>query len=183
MLLLLHIIIGTGIVALVPTVDAQPVVTPGARIRLVQAESRKVGPIGTFMQLSGDTLTLQDELAVVRTIPMVGYRVEIGGGRHRRVGTGALIGAGVGLAAGVVYINSVDNSLPCGRNASGDCVLREAGDAIAMGLVVVGVGAGAIIGAIIGLTPHERWTPAVLQPQVSFSPTNAGWRLGFKLTF
>ncbi|MBL8961334.1 MAG: hypothetical protein JNJ98_15865 [Gemmatimonadetes bacterium] len=182
MALSLPVIIGVCLLAFATVASAQPVVTPGARIRLVQTDSRTVAHVGTFVRLSGDTLALQDKLGVVRTLPMTGYRVEVGGGLHRHVGTGALLGAGVGLAAGFVFVTSFDNSVPCGSNASGDCVVREAGEALAMGFVVVGAGAGAIIGAIIGLVPHERWTPAVLQPQVSFSPNHAGWRLGFKLT-
>ena len=179
---LLHVIIGTGIACIVPTVDAQAAVAPGTRIRLVAVESKKVTHRGAFIRFSADTLTFRDERAVVYSIPMAGYRVEVADGRHRHVGSGAALGAGLGFAAAVVLTTSFDNSLPCGNDGSGNCAARDLGDDLEMGFLVLSAGAGAIVGAIVGMIPRERWKATDLQPQVSPATTTGGWRVGFKLT-
>jgi hypothetical protein len=164
--------------------QAQPVVTPGARIRLVQVDSKKVDYVGSFMQLSGDTLTLRDEFAVVRTIPLAGYRVETGGGRHRHILPGAALGAGAGLLVGLVAQGIRDGSRDCAfRSIDGSCARQDVEEAVDMATVVYGVVVGGVIGGTLGVIPHERWTAAVLQPQVSMAPTGGVWSVGFTVKF
>jgi hypothetical protein len=176
-----RMIIGACGVVLATAAHAQPVVTPGARIRLVQVDSGRVDYVGRFMRRSGDTLTLQLESALVRTVAMSRYRVELGGGRHRHVLAGTLIGATVGMGVGVLLDSGSDDCiLP---RSDGTCASRRVQNSLSMVGLVLTSFAGGVVGGLVGMVPHEEWTAAVFLPQVEVAPARGVWRVGFSLTF
>lgn len=102
--------------------------------------------------------------------------LQIGGGRKRNPGTGALLGAGAGLGLGVLAAATLDDCwLGTSRFWFDLCEGDE--DVLILGSIVAGAAWGALIGWFI---KTERWVdvpPAAL----TLEPDGGGVRLGFEV--
>jgi hypothetical protein len=123
---------------------------PGDRIRATPGAKFGDLVIGQFVRSTPDSIWLRpQELRQPIALALGhGLRIDRSLGRHSRVGTGALVGAGVGAAVTVLFLSGF-----CGGDnlCDGDEQVRAAA---IFGLPSIAVGAG--IGALI---KTERWTP------------------------
>ncbi len=143
----------------------EAVVEAGTRVRVRtaeiggeagQIEARDTRFVGHVDRVSADSLWVRLDssdgplLAVDRTTIQ---ELEVSSGRKRNVGKGALWGAGVGLALGILGAVAVDD---CGVLNDDDffdfCEGEEA--TIILGSTAAGAGWGALIGLLI---TSERW--------------------------
>lgn len=159
-----------------PSTQSELPIAPGTRVR-VTADNLVTPLIANFLELRGDTLILFEEGAgrgiwsvalgqVQRLEATAGDR-----GLHRPyIVRGALVGAGAGAIAGLVFASALEPSDPD----------REYSRPLT-GLVGAAVGAG--IGALIGSRfTTEAWMPVPLPRGLSLRPGRAGL-LGLTVVF
>jgi hypothetical protein len=151
-----------------------PAPDSGARVRVRFTEagtSRQVTGTLTFRDADSVTVVTEKEAATAPATSRSGPRppqrspgpmrvsipraeissVQVSAGRHSSVGTGALIGAGVGVAGGV----TVGVLALCGN--SSDFICFDNGGQVALFAGLTGAGCAAI-GALVGaLATHEHW--------------------------
>jgi hypothetical protein len=129
---------------------------PGSRVRvhLTTPQPRLVR--GRLVSADADSLRLltesgRDTLA----FSTVGVsQLDTTAGRRTRTGKGALLGAGIGAAAGLTL-----GLAATAEGCSGFCADPTPGEIAAVSLILGGVGAG--VGALIGSITHsDRWVPA-----------------------
>jgi len=141
-----------------------PELAPGSRVRVSARTVTERPLIATLTALDDTALTLRvkgraDVLVVPRSAIT---KVEVSLGRRAR-GKGALIGAGVGIAAGALV------GLLHGGDDSSQLVQFSAGD-YALGFAALGGGVGALVGAAV--PPSERWNEVALgRVRVGLQPT------------
>jgi hypothetical protein len=105
--------------------------------------------------------------------------VQVSAGRHSSAGTGALIGAGVGVAGGV----TVGVLALCGN--SGDFICFDNGGEVALFAGITGAGCAAI-GALVGaLVTHENWVTVNDRANWSLilAPRSQGTAAGLSIRF
>ena len=146
------LLVGSLSVFTVPARAQDPILAPGASIRLVAA-AFGVDPVVTrVVRLAGDSLILQTdprlpELAIARSDIT---RLEVAAGRansrDRLMGLGLGTGFGVGVILGLTiggYVTNPDLAKPS----------SETGRALIGG--VIGAGAGLLFGAVVGSAHRE----------------------------
>lgn len=145
---LIVLTVGTGVTAL-----AQDVSLLHHRVRVTTAADsaqQETRYAGLVTALANDTLTLVRK-GVVRAVPLPAVRrLEVSRGRRGYARTGALIGAGLGVVAGLAAVGADD-----GQGSTG------------AGIVVVPLGAALYggVGALIGtFVRRERWEVVPLDP-------------------
>jgi hypothetical protein len=127
---------------------AQSIATanPGDRIRIHRFDARHP-QIGRLVARTSDTLVVdwlnghREALALYE----VG-QVDVSGGRQRYVGRGAAYGLLVGTGLGLLFRKIAEDDAPESRPPSPN-------------LVPVSVGAGLVLGTIVGTFGTERWYP------------------------
>jgi hypothetical protein len=130
---------------------------PGTRVRVLAPDAFKGKLIGTVTSMTGDTVTLEvpDRAAPVPVVRAKITQMEVSTGRHSRWFY-ALIGAGIGAAAGALY-GSAQHSGYAPHDAAVD------------GGGFLGMGLGALIGAVI--PPGEQWeSVAAFHTRISVVP-------------
>ena len=168
-----HITLLVVVVAVTPlsnirAQDSLPV-TVGDRVRVTAPDIDLNRYDGTIRVIGRNALTVDTLPIALESVT----RLDIHRGRKSKSGTGALIGAGIGLVY-FAYIASV-----CSRGfvCTGDVL-------VAAFTIVVGGGAG--IGALVGwLIKTDRWEEVPLnQLRVSVVPQRDGrFALGFSVAF
>jgi len=154
------------LLALVPAAgqaaEAAPIL--GATLRAHLAD----GTIeGTLVGSDGDTLTLGREGGSV-TLPLeavTGLEVRRETSRGRNVGRGALIGAGVGMIAGAIYVGGINAYTPAGAGMLG--------------------APGSALGVLVGLLmPTTTWRPVDTKGlRASIAPVPHGAELRLVVSF
>ena len=147
-------------------------VTEGRLVRVHLADGRVM--TAAFLAATGDSVTLlrggADTLRVART-DIVGTEAFVR--KSSVLATTAMVGAGVGMLAGVAI----------GAGSCEDDWLMSEGDCILFTGLAYG-GIGAMAGLVVGLfMPTKRWEPAML-PTVQVLPDGSGGtavRLGARL--
>jgi hypothetical protein len=157
-------------------VTTNPLV-PGARVRVHQ-ESGSL--IGTLVSLDSAGLVIATDKSDTVTAPRPSITgVEVSTGTKSQAGKGALIGLGVGAAAGIIV------GLVASSSDNGDFVDYGAGTyAVGFGLTgaVIGTGVGALIGSG---NRTDKWVPAVL-PTVGirgYGPGDTRLAIGLRIRF
>jgi hypothetical protein len=133
---------------------APATLVPGARVRVHQGSESLTG---LLVSLDSAGLVIATDKSDTVTAPRTSITaVEVSTGTKSRAGKGALIGLGVGAAAGVIV------GLAASSSDNGDFLDYGAGTwAAAMGLTGAAIGAG--LGALIGSGQQsDKWQPAVL---------------------
>lgn len=148
-------------------------VQPGSRVRVHSVTL--VSPlIANFLEQRGDTLVFIED-GTGRGVWSFSLaqidKLEITGGRTGRsssaIKKGAIIGAGIGLAAGLLFANTFDPSDPTRDFDAGPTG-------------IVGAAAGAGLGVFIGSRiSTERWVNIPLPQRMSFAPNGRGLTLSF----
>lgn len=176
-----------------PLTSLQAQATPdsGARFRVTFTEagaSRRV--TGTLVSLNADSIVLGDEressasgpLESRLAIPRAGITsLQVNTGRHSSAGTGALIGAGIGVVGGLV----LGVAAQCdGSEVWFAACVDGAGQTAVLGLFLgaVGAGIGAITGAFI---THDTWHTLQQPPAVGviLRPAGDGVAAGLSINF
>ena len=159
-----RIALALACILLPDTVAAQYAVTPGARVRVVDA-SRAGPPLtGQLIRMAGDTVIISSAAATQTALVVTPeHRFEVSSGRHGRtlrgIGLGFLAGAAVGAALGLALYEKPD----CTPNVF-LCLDVGPGASAAAGAVLVGV-PGLLIGGIVGANfHHETWRLVEHQP-------------------
>jgi len=165
------------------TVAAQYAVTPGARVRVVDA-SRAGPPLtGQLIRMAGDTVIISSAAAMQTALLLTpAHRFEVSGGTHRRtlqgIGLGFLAGAAVGAILGFALYEESD--------CTGLCIFDfSQGESALLGAVGLGV-PGILIGGIVGANlKHETWRIIEHQPiRVGVAPAgHRGLLLALSLAF
>jgi len=153
--------------------DEAPRLLPGSRLRVTA--SSLDGPIrGTLASLSDDSLTLETK---GKATPFVIERsritkLEISAGPRSR-GRGAVIGAALGLGAGLLVTVVATATEDCSGYGAEDCGLLPAVSLILFtpALTV----SGALIG--VALSPPERWVGVPPQAKLGGGSPPLGLRL------
>lgn len=133
--------------------------TPAAGARIRVARPKAEWRVGTLIALANDTLVVRwaDDSATARLPVAQVSRMDVSRGSERRImsrlGRGLVIGAAAGAFLGVVggALEDCEGELFC---------IGPAGGAV-IGATAFGV-TGAVIGAVTGLRPSERWERARL---------------------
>ncbi len=167
-----HITLLVVVVAVTPlsnirAQDSLPV-TVGDRVRVTAPDIDLNRYDGTIRVIGRNALTVDTLPIALESVT----RLDIHRGRKSKSGTGALIGAGIGLVF-FAYRVSVCSSFIC-----------DGGAIMAAFPIVVGGGAG--IGALVGwLIKSDRWEEVPLdQLRLSFVPQRDGrFALGLSLRF
>ena len=166
---------------LVGAAQADPVVAPGARVRIKATGSRAQWVRGELVSLTSDSVSIRvaEGVDTVQLPRSTVAQVQVSQGIHARTGPGALlgleIGAGTGLLLGIAA--AADSCTEFCENKVGP------EEVLAITAVFGGVGAG--IGALIGAISHgERWQ-RVDRPRVArrLEPTVYGRVLGITVRF
>ena len=136
----------------------QPLVAPGARVRLISLFLSKTPVVGTILQIRADTLIVDLEEGRGSTkLPFSAVsKLEISLGRSRLAR--GLYGGAIGLlpGAGVGYL--------IGRNQWGNSNVEHFFNAL--GGAIIGGSAGIVIGSVIGAaTAGEKWQQVVVPPK------------------
>ena len=158
------------------TVAAAQALTPGTRVRV--KSSQVVAPIvGSYQGMRRDTVVVIEDGAGAQVWTFTTSavdRIEISagmkGGNRQPTTRWALIGAGLGAAAGVLTAVILESSSDSKYNdfLSG----------------AVGAALGGGIGAAYGYRKlEEHWTAVAVPRRVGFSPTPHGIRIGFSAAF
>jgi hypothetical protein len=166
----------------------------GQTVRITSARYELKGAIGRVLAATPDTIVLESQgartvnyrlvsRADTLTLPITAIdRLDLrhDGGHH--TGRGALIGLGIGAAAGLVI--GIAAYEPCPPN--GFCIMQPT-SAVASGMMgalafgVLGSGVGAIIGS---LTPAGTWDQMPLRASASLRPLpQAGVGLSLSVPF
>ena len=175
------LIVGLGLICLTQDVVAQTAssnstavsIQPGQRVRVHSITL--VSPlIANFLEQRGDTLVFIEDgrgRGVWSFSLSQIDRLEITAGKTGRsssaIKKGALIGAGIGLAAGLLFANNFDPSDPTRDFSAGPTGIVGA---------AAGLGLGVFIGSRIST---ERWVKVPLPQRVSFAPNGRGLSLSF----
>jgi hypothetical protein len=155
----------------------------GDRIRITAAPNALDNRVARVVGVRADSLFVHVALAPTRTLAVARAdvtRLEVSTGRRRHTGSGAGIGALVGLTAGAVMGYA-------GGDDRGWCCFTARAKA---GIYGVGGGAlGALIGTVVGFaTVSDRWTSVALgstakaTPRLKFVPSTSG-RLAMSVSF
>lgn len=162
---------------LVPCTNvAAQAVVPGVRVRV--KSSQVVTPIiGSYQGMRRDTVVVIEEGAGAQVWTFTSSaidRLEVSagmkGGNRGPTTHWALIGAGVGAAAGWLAAVVLENSSSSKYN-----------DALS---AVVGAGVGAGLGALYGYRVlAEHWTAVPIPRRVGIAPTRGGLRVGLSASF
>ena len=152
-------------------IAAQESLASGSRVRVTAPECGLSGQAATFRALRADTLVLDTTECPLASVT----RLDVNRGQKSH----ALLGAGLGFAAGavgaVVYCEVVEK---------GGCELADDDIRLEAALIT-----GAIVGAAGGLVGYfiktDRWEEVPLERlRVSFTPQPDGrFALGFSVTF
>ncbi len=144
-------------------------IAPGDTVRVTAPSMDMDDSIGTVAALETDTLTVKvEERADALYVPLADItKLEVRHGQRSRAGKGALIGLGVGAAAGVTLA-----FVAC---AGKECY-SDSNDATGVVALIFGAGGallGAGIGAIIGSSiKTDRWESVPLDNiRVSLTPS------------
>ena len=168
--------VAVALVLVAPSALAAQSVSAGTRVRVKSPQV--VAPIiGTFQTVRGDTVVvIEDGTAAkiwnFRTSSIERLEVSAGMKGHNRgpMTRWALIGAGVGAAAGWLTAMALEASTE-----------DKYSDVLSAG---VGAGLGAIGGAAYGSRiQEENWNSAPVPRRVGFMPTRDGFRVGFSASF
>ena len=145
---------GLALVTMSPTVTASSI-EAGDRVRVIDRTGR-IGLVGTVTSIGSWRLSLYvDDLKSTRELYFQSVdRLEKSNGRNRHFGAGILVGAAVGLVAGVVWTLSE----PISHSEDGtltDVFFPEGPGLAAVALATV---VGAMFGGTIGFfVTTERW--------------------------
>jgi hypothetical protein len=168
------------LIALATTGRAQAApatLVPGARVRVHQGSESLTG---SLVSLDSAALVIATDKPETVTAPRASITaVEVSTGTKSRAGKGALIGLGVGAAAGIIV------GLAASSSDNGDFLDYGAGTwAAGVGLAGAAIGTG--LGALIGSGQHsDKWQPAVL-PTVGvrgYGPDDNRVAIGLQITF
>lgn len=151
-----HIALGLVCLVVGRRAAAQSVVTPGARVRVVEVSSGAPLVTGELIRMAGDTVLISSA-AATQTVWVVtaAHRLEVSAGTHRRtlrgIGLGFLVGAATGAVIGLATYQEPDCIQFCIDLGRGFTALA--------GAAVLSV-PGAVIGGIVGAkSKHEAWRP------------------------
>jgi hypothetical protein len=128
--------------------QASPPLSKGARVRVTFLVGQSSSPqqvVGTLQRLDGDTVVIAHDSGTMQAVSLSGGEpLQLSLGRRGHEGTGALIGAVVGL----LLIRST-------WQQCGDC-----GPGIPVYGVLAGLAGGTVVGAIVGNEIRsEAWVP------------------------
>jgi hypothetical protein len=161
----------------VPTAAAvaqePPEVTPGTRVRISAPTVAKKHFVGTITAWDPENLTMTSDKGPIVLPRGAVSRLELSRGRKSR-GRKALLGAGIGAAAGALV------GFAHGSDPPGSSIVAFDAGTYALTFGALGAAAGALIG--VAITPGERWEE--LPPtrfRVSVGPVR-GHGLGVSLT-
>ena len=152
-------------------IAAQGPLASGSRVRVTAPECALRGEAATFRAFRADTLVLETTQCPLASVT----RLDVSGGQKSH----ALLGAGIGLAAGALGAVVI-----CEVVEKGGCELADDDIRLEAALIT-----GAIVGAAGGLVGYfiktDRWEEVPLERlRVSFTPQPDGrFALGFSVTF
>ena len=159
------------------TAQEPPPVKVGDRVRVTAPDQALSKYTGTLTGVYRDTLTLDTLHVPLQSVT----RLEVSRGQKSKTGKGALIGAGVGFAAG-----AITGLAFCARGTS-SC--ESDTDYTGLAVLILG-GGGALLGAGLGAgvgssVKVDRWEDVPLDRlRVSFVPQRDGrFRLGLSVRF
>ena len=147
------VVTAIGIIGSLPQAAvSQTVVTPGARVRLEVVNGPRL--TGALVRVLDDSLelALESSRKRIRLAPEEVRHLQVSRGLRSAAGTGALIGAALGVTAGLM----VGVSMPNGE-VSRNYLLAASG----AGFGVIGGALGLFVGSF---TTKERWEPGMLPP-------------------
>jgi hypothetical protein len=203
---MLRSLVIAGLLALATSTDAaaqgrRPELQEGARVRIsapiyreglrVKGTSRWV--VGTVRETTPTSVVIQTDPAdstsrteipydVIRGMDVSRGRMESGTSVRRGAARGALVGAGTAL----VFYGTL-SLLPTGDcddrcfPAGSEGIFDASGIELARNVGVL-VGAGTLVGALVGTRARERWD-SVSIPRVSVIPSAHSARLSFSIDF
>lgn len=168
-----------GMLVVPPVLDAQAV-HPGSRVRIRHPGA---GPrTGTLVALAADTLVVRwTDAADSARIPVSQVsRLDVSRGSQRRIMSRMGGGLAIGAAAGAVIGLALGVAEDC--EAELFCI-TPAGGAL-VGGVLFGA-TGAVVGALTGIRPSERWERVPLEPGrvAVLVPTRGHGVLGIAIAF
>jgi hypothetical protein len=166
--------------------ESDPLHLTGSRVRLYVADrSTAAGRLssigqmqtGTVIEVRGDTLVFtaehQSNQVLVPSVALTGLEVSRGKRTHVVKGAGLGFLAGV-LAGGAIGLVSAQHGAKTGDDLA---YLR-----VPAGMVI-GAGAGIVVGAVVGATStRERWEPLKLPISIGLLPSAHALRLSVVLT-
>ena len=146
-------------------------VAPGDTVRVTAPSMDMDDSVGTVAALETDRLTVQvEERADALSVPLADVtKLKVRRGQKSNAGKGALIGLGVGAAAGVItaLLSCADSQ--CDWDNAGDDVTGYTAVVLGAGGALLGAGIGAIIGSSI---KTDRWESVPLDNiRVSLTPS------------
>ena len=155
----MHRLLAAALVAsfLAPHTLVAQAPAPGARIRVAHPDAGI--RVGTLIALANDTLVVRwaDDSATARLPIAQVSRMDVSRGSERRIMSRLGRGFGIGAASGAL-LGGVGGAM---EDCEGELFcIGPVGGAV-LGGAVLGA-AGAVIGALTGLTPSERWERARL---------------------
>jgi hypothetical protein len=168
----------TAVLLAVPCTSARAqTLQPGTRVR-VKSSQVVVPIIGSYQGMRRDTLVVIEDGAGAQVWTFTSSAVDrletsagMKGRNRKPTARWALIGAGVGAAAGwltAVLLESASSN-------------QEYNDVIS---ALIGGGAGAAFGAVYGSHKlEEHWTPVPIPPRVGILPTRNGMRFSLSASF
>jgi hypothetical protein len=137
-------------------------VAPGDTVRVTAPSLDMDDSIGTVAALETDTLTVQvEERADALYVPLADVtKLEVRRGQKSRTGGGALIGAGVGAAAGVITALAACGDSNCEWDGDTTDVTGYVAVVFGAGGALLGAGIGALIGSA---SKTDRWETVPLE--------------------
>jgi hypothetical protein len=162
--------------AVLPAQEGTPL-RPGSRVQVHLADPTPRLVRGTLVSAEADSvLLLKDGGRDTLAFSTAGVtQVDTTAGRRTRTGHGALLGGGIGAAAGLGLALAAT-----AEGCSGFCTDPSPGEIGAVTLILGGVGAA--VGALIGSATHtDRWLPAST-PRMAIGVAPTIGRPGIALT-
>ena len=160
------------------TAQETPLVKPGDRVRVTAPDQALSKYTGTLAGVYGDTLRLDTLHVPLQSVT----RLDVHRGQKSKAGTGALIGAGVGAAAGVItaLVVCAEDNRDCENAGSG--LTAAAALVLGVGGALLGAGLGAVVGSNVKV---DRWEEIPLDRlRVSVAPQRDGrFGLGLSVRF
>ena len=145
-------------------------VAPGDTVRVTAPSMDMDDSVGTVAALETDRLTVQvEERADALSVPLADVtKLKVRRGQKSNAGKGALIGLGVGAAAGVItaLLSCADSQ--CDWDNAGDDVTGYTAVVLGAGGALLGAGIGAIIWSSI---KTDRWQTVPLD-QLRVGPSS-----------
>lgn len=132
----------------------EPIVAPGARVRVTAPSISRDRLVGTVVEMGEDTCVLEVERRTQPVaLPLASLEtLEVSQGKKSKAGTGALIGLVVGAGGGAALGAGICSSLSDLPGGSDDCGGAAIAGALLFGLPSCGL--GALIGWSIKV---DRW--------------------------